>query len=117
MRTTGRVVLSGDTALCPQFIPFAKGADVLLHEVMYLEALDRLVAGIPDAARLREHLLASHTTTKEVGKVAAEAGVKTLVLNHLVPGDDLSITEEMWLADPRKDFDGQVMVGRDLQTI
>jgi ribonuclease BN (tRNA processing enzyme) len=111
------IVLSGDTALCPQFIPFAKGADVLLHEVMYLDGIDRLIAGIPNAVRLREHLLASHTTTREVGKVAADAGVKTLVLNHLVPGDDSSITEEMWLADPRRDFDGQVMVGRDLQTI
>ena len=111
------IVLSGDTALCPQFVPFAKGADVLLHEVMYLEALDRLIAGIPNAARLRQHLLASHTTTKEVGKVATEAGVKTLVLNHLVPGDDPSITDEMWLADPCRDFDGQVMVGCDLQTI
>ena len=49
--------------------------------------------------------------------MATEAGVKTLVLNHLVPGDDPSITDEMWLADPCRDLDGQVMVGCDLQTI
>jgi ribonuclease BN (tRNA processing enzyme) len=65
---------------------------------------------------LREALLAMHTTTKEVGKIAAEADVKTLVLNHFVPGDDLSITDEMWRADPSKDFDGLLVVGRDLQT-
>ncbi len=111
------IVLSGDTARCAEIVSFATGADVLLHEVMHPDGIDRLVARVPRAPRLREALLAMHTTTKEVGKVAAEANVKTLVLNHFVPGDDLSITDEMWRADPSKDFDGLLVVGRDLQTI
>jgi ribonuclease BN (tRNA processing enzyme) len=49
--------------------------------------------------------------------VATAAGVKTLVLNHFVPGDDLSMTDDMWRADPCKDFDGRLIVGRDLQVI
>jgi ribonuclease BN (tRNA processing enzyme) len=111
------IVLSGDTAVCPEIVAFARGADVLLHEVMHLGGVDRLIAARPSIARLREHLLASHTTTQEVGKIAAQAGVKTLVLNHLVPGDDASITEEMWTADVRKDFGGAVILGQDLQVI
>ena len=111
------IVLSGDTARCPEIVSFARGADVLLHEVMHPEGIDRLIARVPHAPRLREALLGMHTTTKEVGKVAAEANVKTLVLNHFVPGDDLSITDEMWCADPTKDFDGLLFVGRDLQEI
>jgi len=43
--------------------------------------------------------------------------VKTLVLNHFVPGDDPAITDEMWVADIRKDFSGPIIAGRDLQTI
>jgi ribonuclease BN (tRNA processing enzyme) len=116
--TPGRsIVLSGDTAVSPELVGFAKGADVLLHEVMHLAGLDRLLARVPNASTLREHLIASHTTTEEVGKVAAEAGVKTLVLNHFVPGDDPSITDEMWVADVRKDFSGPIIAGRDLQII
>jgi ribonuclease BN (tRNA processing enzyme) len=111
------IVLSGDTAVCRELIAFAQGADVLLHEVMHLAGIDRIVARTPGAARLREHLLAAHTTTAEVGKVAAAAGVKALVLNHLVPGDDPSITDEMWRAEPAADFAGEVIVGRDLQVI
>ena len=103
--------------MSPELVTLAKGADVLLHEVMHLGGLDRLLARVPNAATLREHLIASHTTTEEVGKVAAEAGVKTLVLNHFVPGDDPSITDEMWTADVRKDFSGSVIAGRDLQTV
>jgi ribonuclease BN (tRNA processing enzyme) len=111
------IVLSGDTAVCRELIAFAQGADVLLHEVIHLAGIDRIVARTPGAARLREHLLAAHTTTAEVGKVAAAAGVKALVLNHLVPGDDPAITDEMWRAEPAADFAGEVVVGRDLQVI
>jgi len=111
------IVLSGDTCYCPALIDFARGADVLLHEVMHLAGIDRLVARMPQIARLREHLIAAHTTTEEVGKIAAAAGVGTLVLNHFAPGDDPAITDEMWCADPRKDFSGTVIAGRDLQVI
>jgi ribonuclease BN (tRNA processing enzyme) len=111
------IVLSGDTTPCPEIAAFARGADVLLREVMLLDGVDRLIARMPNAPRLREALLGMHTTTKMVGKVAADAGVKTLVLNHFVPGDDPSITDEMWRADPSRDFDGLLVVGRDLQTI
>lgn len=111
------IVLSGDTAPCPEIVALAQGADVLLHEVMHLDGIERLAAGLPNVARLREHLLASHTTTEQVGKVAAASGAKTLVLNHFVPGDDPRISDEMWLAGPRKHFGGEVIVGRDLLTI
>ncbi|HEU4509271.1 MAG TPA: MBL fold metallo-hydrolase, partial [Pyrinomonadaceae bacterium] len=74
------VVVSGDTAYAPELAEFAKGADVLVHEVMYLPALDTLIRRLPNAKRLREHLLASHTLPEDVGKIAAQAEVKTLVL-------------------------------------
>jgi ribonuclease BN (tRNA processing enzyme) len=111
------IVISGDTAPSPSLIALAKGADVLVHEVLYLSALDRLVKGNPHSTRLRAHLLASHTPTAEAGRIAAAAGVKTLVLSHFVPGDDPSITDEMWAKDARAYFKGEVVVGRDLMTL
>jgi ribonuclease BN (tRNA processing enzyme) len=39
------------------------------------------------------------------------------VLSHFVPGDDRSITDEQWSADVRKEFKGQIIVGRDLLEI
>lgn len=108
------IVISGDTAYSPDLAAFAKGADVLVHEAMYLPGIEALIKRAPNASRLREHLLASHTTTEDVGRIAAEAGVKTLVLSHLVPGDDPSITDEQWASGARKHFTGQVIVGKDL---
>jgi len=111
------IVISGDTTPSDNLIALARGADVLVHEVMYLPALDALLQRVPNAATLRKHLLDSHTTTEQVGLVAAKAGVKTLVLSHLVPGDDPKITDEMWTADVRKSFKGEIIVGRDLMEI
>jgi ribonuclease BN (tRNA processing enzyme) len=111
------IVLSGDTTFSPELIELSRGADVLVHEVMHLGGLENLLKRVPNAATLREHLLASHTVTEDVGKVAAAAGVKTVVLTHLVPSDDSSITDEMWTEGVRKHFGGQVIVGRDLLEI
>jgi ribonuclease BN (tRNA processing enzyme) len=111
------IVISGDTAYAPELGEFAKGADVLVHEVMYLPGIEALLKRLPNATRLREHLMAAHTLPEDVGKIAAQAGVKTLVLTHFVPGDDASITDEQWAADVRKHFKGQIVVGKDLMEL
>jgi len=111
------IVISGDTTYAPALAELARGADVLVHEAMYVPGLDGLLARVPNAETLREHLLASHTVTEDVGRIAAEAGVGTLVLSHLVPGDDPSITDDQWTEGVRAHFDGEIIVGRDLMEI
>src|SRR5215813_1852783 len=111
------VVISGDTAYAPELGEFAKGADVLVHEVMYLPGIEALIKRVQNGAQLRAHLLASHATCEDVGKIAAQAGVKTLVLSHFVPGLDPSITDEQWMAGVRKYFNGRIIVGKDLMEI
>ena len=88
-----------------------------MHEALWVPAVDRLVARIPNAATLKEHIIASHTSAEDCGHVAGAAGVKTLVLSHLVPADDPAVTERMWLDAARKHFSGDVVVGRDLMEI
>jgi ribonuclease BN (tRNA processing enzyme) len=111
------IVTSGDTARSDALVELARGADLLVHEVMYLPRLERLIANEPAAKRLREHLLASHTAAEDVGRVAAAAGVKTVVLSHFVPGDDAEITDEMWMEPVRAHFRGRIVVGKDLMAL
>jgi ribonuclease BN (tRNA processing enzyme) len=111
------IVISGDTAPSENLVRLAQGADVLVHEVMYLPALEKLIATEPNAVRLKEHLLASHTTTEQVGKIATAAKVKTLVLSHLVPGGFPFIEDKVWLEAVRPYFAGGILVGRDLMEI
>ena len=108
------VVWSGDTRPCQALIDLARGADFLVQEVMYLPAMERLIASESNAPTLRAHLLASHTLAEQAGEIAAAAGVKTLVLSHFVPGGDASVTDDMWQAAAAKAFPGKIIVGRDL---
>ena len=111
------IVISGDTVHSDALVKLAKGADVLVHEAMYIPAIDKLAARVPQADRLRQHLLTSHTSAEDAGRVAAAAGVKTLVLSHFVPPDDPTITDQIWLDAARKHFDGEIIVGKDLMEI
>jgi ribonuclease BN (tRNA processing enzyme) len=111
------IVISGDTTYAPELAELARGAVVLVHEVMNVPGIEALLKRVPTASRLREHLLASHTVPEDVGRVAARAGVKTLVLSHFVPGDDPPITDEQWTEGVRKHFTGRIIVGKDLMEI
>ena len=111
------IVFSGDTTYFPPLGEFAKGADILVHEVAYEPALQALAQRNPNAATMLDHLKASHTMTEDVGRIATQAGVKTLVLNHFVPADDKSLTEDKWRSEVAKTFSGQIIVGRDLLSI
>ena len=108
------IVISGDTRPSPALVRLAQGADVLVHEVMHVPSIERLIAAEPNARTLREHLLASHTTTEQVGRIATEAGVRTLVLSHLVPGGYPFIEDDVWRDAVRPHFAGEIVVGRDL---
>ena len=113
----GIVVFSGDTAYNPKLAEFAKGADVLVHECLYVPAVDRLVIKTRNGATLKKHLLESHTTTEDLGRIAAAAGVKVLVMSHFVPGDDPLVTDDNWTEDVKKNFSGRIIVAKDLMEL
>jgi len=111
------IVISGDTSPSRSLIDLARGADVLVHEALYLPAVDAIAGSGPGAARLKQHLLNSHTPLQEAGRVAAEAGVKTLVLTHFVPAETPAVPDSVWLAGARESFRGKVIVARDLMEV
>ena len=111
------IVFSGDTTYFPPLADFARGADLLVHEVAFEPALKALAARNPNGATLLDHLKASHTMAEDVGRIATAAGVKTLVLNHFVPADDKSLTDAVWTDAVRTTFAGPIVVGHDLLTL
>lgn len=111
------IVISGDTAPSQNLVKLAAGADVLVHSVMYPPAIDRLVARVPNAAVLKASILAHQTSAEDAGRIAQDAGVKTLVLSHFVPPDDPAVTDAMWREAASRHFRGTVIVGRDLLVV
>jgi ribonuclease BN (tRNA processing enzyme) len=109
------IVISGDTNYSEAVIALARGADVLVHEALYRPYFER--PEVPQPQPLRQHIVASHTDVEDVGRVAAAAHVKQLVLSHFVPSDEPAITDEQWVAGARKHYNGTVVLGRDLMEI
>ena len=110
------VVFSGDTAISENLIRLAKGADILVHEAIDPNWIATIVGEKPwdDRQKALAHQLeTTHVTPLQAGEVATKAGVKTLVLSHLVPGD---APTEHWL-EANKSFKGNVIIGKDLAEI
>jgi ribonuclease Z len=99
------VVISGDMRPNPNLLKYAKGADILVLEAYLPEHFDKV--DTPEvAARLKSY----HTSAEEAGRIAAAAGVRTLVLTHLIPGN----ADETFRERASRAFKGEVVVGRDL---
>lgn len=110
------IVFSGDTTYCPALATFATGADYLIHEVMYGPAVEEMVKRRrSNAVNLIESIKAHHTSTEDVGRIATLAKVKNLILNHFVPPDDKSLTDQVWIDAVSSTFSGTIIVGKDLQ--
>lgn len=107
------IVFSADTAYFPPLARFARGAYLLVHEAMHPAGVERLVERTGNGARLKAHLLASHTMAADAGRIASEAAVGHLVLHHLVPADDPGITEADWTHEVRTTWTGPLTIGRD----
>jgi ribonuclease BN (tRNA processing enzyme) len=91
------VVVSGDTDVCEAVVALAEGADVLVLE-----------CAMPDERKVDGHLSPSLA-----GKMATDAGVKTLVLTHFYPECDAADIA----GQCRRSYAGELILARDLLEI
>jgi len=105
------VVISGDTAPSEAIERAARGVDLLIHEA-YPEA--RLAPEPrPGGEEWPKYMRSFHTSDRELGALAARAGVKHLVLHHIVR---MGGTDEELIAGVRAGgYRGPVSIGRDLE--
>jgi ribonuclease Z len=111
----GVVVVSGDTVVCQEVAELAAGADVLVHEAFRREEMLRHRDLLPHV----DHLAAYHADTVELGALAAQVGVPTVVLTHLIPAPGMgAVTEEDYVSDLRRGgYTGNVLVAEDLTSL
>jgi len=103
----GSICYSGDSGgVAPGIVELAKGCDVLIHMNHYFSGTEpteiyRLVCG-------------NHRDTAEV---ARKAGVKTLVLTHMLEQIDQPGIREQIIKEVREIYDGNLIWGEDLMEI
>ncbi len=116
------IVFTGDTGASDAVAELAKGADVLVTEVVSVEDVKeaRVRDGRWQAMSEKEqheyirHMVEEHITPQQIGATASRAGVKTVILSHLTPRPD-SDDYTSWAEEVKKHFSGQVLVAQDLK--
>ncbi len=106
------VVISGDTGPSEALIEAARGADILVHELMTAMP-DRCTKHGPGAENLtvfQRRIAESHTCIHEIGDIAKRAEVGQLVLSHLPPHPDEALVKDLI----GREYHGPIDVGRDL---
>jgi ribonuclease BN (tRNA processing enzyme) len=120
---TRSIVFSGDTTYSENLIELARGADLFVCEVLATTANANAPArgaaqtnNTPpannNAESIGRHVRETHSTPEQIGKMAAAAKVKTVVLSHQVGGGRGGNTDAL-TADLKKVFSGEVIVGVD----
>jgi len=113
------VVFTGDTGPSPGLERLARGADILVSEVIDVPKTVNLIrrqwntteAGLQP---LVDHMVKEHFPPEDVGRLATRAGVKMVVLTHFAPGGDDELDPTGYVAGVRREFSGPVVAGRDL---
>lgn len=109
----GSVTISGDTAPCRNLVHIAQGTDLLMHEAIDLEIIAAQYSDETLMKATMDHHRRAHTTARQAGELATQAGARSLLLHHLVPA---FAPAESWLK-AQETFAGQLIVPEDLETI
>ena len=105
------IVLSGDTAPTAVLTEHCRGCDVLIHEAYSEETYQRV------ATKWQAYRRSSHTSSVELAALANQVRPELLVLTHRVNvGAPMSAAdpEDTLLAEVRRQYDGTVVTGHDL---
>ena len=102
------IVFSGDTTYSDAVARACNGCDILVHEVYSAAGLAQRT---PDWQRYHA---AFHTSGIDLGRLAAEAKPKKLVLYHQLA---MGQTPEEVTGEIRQHFNGEMIYGKDLDVI
>ena len=101
------VVLSGDTRYSENLIKYAKGTDLMIHEVII--APDTLSKSDP-----KYHILAHHTTAAQAGMVFSAVKPKLAAFSHI--SKLYGLKEDDILKSTKVNYSGPLVMGEDLMT-
>lgn len=113
-----KVFISGDTEVSPVNFPAMRDADLVVHESYAAHMIRRAIPqmralGMNFEAEVAARTIPYHADNLKLAEQAQQAGVKHLVLTHLIPYPDNFIIRRMYTEGMAERFHGELTVGED----
>lgn len=119
LRYQGRkLFISGDTRVSERYLEAMRDADLVVHEAINAHlvhegaaALER--TGQKDRGQQAVRVLDYHADTLELARMAQRAGVRHLLLTHLIPAPDNFLARRMFVSGMADEYSGEITLGED----
>jgi ribonuclease BN (tRNA processing enzyme) len=116
------VFFTGDTGPSDAVVELAKGADLYVTETTSPQDVVELYKknGVWQAKTPAEqqgflrHMHEEHVTPEDIGKMAAKAGVKAVVMSHLGPSLTPNDDYQRFVDEAKKYYSGPITIAKDL---
>ncbi|KTE14984.1 MBL fold metallo-hydrolase [Sphingopyxis sp. H115] len=113
-----KVFVSGDTEVSPLNMEAMRGADLAVHESYAAHMVRRAIPhmkrlGMDFEAEVATRTIPYHADNIALAKQAQSAGVKHLLLTHLIPYPDSFVVRRMYAEGMADHYKGQLTVGQD----
>lgn len=113
-----KIFVSGDTEVSPLNMVAMRGADLAVHESYAAHMVRRAIPqmkklGMDFEAEVATRTIPYHADNIALAKQAQQAGVKHLLLTHLIPYPDSFVVRRMYTEGMADHFKGTLTVGQD----
>lgn len=113
-----KLFISGDTEVSPVNLPAMEGADMVIHESYAAHMVRRAIPemralGMEFHAKVAERTMPYHADNIALARQAQAAGVKHLVLTHLIPYPENAVVRALYTEGMGELFTGQLTLAED----
>ena len=117
-------IFTGDTGPSTEIEQFAKNCDVMVAEVGKVEEVIAVmerngswqIKTKSEQEDWTRHMVDEHITPKQVGEMATRAGVKKLILTHLLPTTIPKDDYDRYRIEASLYFKGEITIAKDLMS-
>ncbi|MCP8467634.1 MBL fold metallo-hydrolase [Pseudomonas sp. ZM23] len=113
-----KLFISGDTRVSERYFEAMRDADLVVHEAINTHLIHEGAAalertGQKTRAEQALHVLDYHADTLELARMAQRAGVRHLLLTHLIPAPDNFLARRLFVSGMADEYSGEITLGED----
>lgn len=113
-----KLFISGDTRVSERYLTAMQDADLVVHEAINTHLVREGAAALARTGQQSHseqalRVLDYHADTLELARMAQRAGVRHLLLTHLIPAPDNILARRLFVSGMSDAYSGEITLGED----